>query len=443
MKTFSRSISVTIAFCLVMVLTGQRLAVAAATELDGIAVVVNDEVITLRELDNRVHDYAIQLHINTASSQDMAALKKQVLEHMIQNRIQLQQAARLGIKIDDVSLNRMLVALAESNKLSLDQLRTRVEAEGMDFARFREQTREDLIIKQLQQREVADKVSVTDQEIKQFIANSSENSKNQRYHINHILIATPQTAKPEDISKAQKKAELLYQSLKAGQVFADAAIKNSDGRNALQGGDLGWHTSSELPESFVQVLHTMKDGDISQPIRSASGFHIIKLVESSNAGQMVEQSHSRHILIRTNDQLDDDGARELLSNLKTQIINGADFAALAKKYSQDPGSKNNGGDLGWADPGMFVDAFEDAVASLKPGEISEPFRSQFGWHIVQLLGRRQQQQTSATLEAQARNQIRKRKIDEELRLWLRRIRDEAYVEFIDPGIKPLSAQSDE
>jgi peptidyl-prolyl cis-trans isomerase SurA len=397
----------------------------------------------LGELNARVNDFAVQLRVNTANSQDMAALKKQVLERMIQNQIQLQQAARLGITIDDVSLNRVLVALAESNKLTLDQLRARLEADGMDFARFREQSREDLIIKQLEQRLVTDKVSVTDQEVKQYISSSSESSKNQRYHINHMLIATPQTAKPEDITKAHKKAELIYQSLQKGQAFADAAIRNSDGRNALQGGNLGWRTASELPESFVTTLLTMKDGEISQPIRSASGFHIIKLVESSNSAEMIEQNHSRHILIRANSELDDDGARELLNKLKTQILNGDDFAELAKQYSQDPGSKDKGGDLGWADPGQFVDSFEDAIAGLKPGEISEPFRSQFGWHLVQLLERRKQQQTSATVEAQARNQIRKRKIDEELRLWLRRIRDEAYVEFVDPSLAPLDAHQDE
>jgi len=414
----------------------------AATELDGIAVVVNDDVITQRELDNRVHDYAIQLHVNTSNAQDMAALKRQVMEHMIQNQIQLQMAAKLGIKIDDVKLNRMLVAIAESNNLTLDQMRDRITAEGMDFTRFREQTRNELIVKQLQEREVANKVTVSEQEIKQYITNHSDNTKNLRYHIRHILIATPQNAKPDDITKAQKKAERIYQALQKGEKFSDAAMKNSSGRYALQGGDLGWHTASELPVSFVNILRNMKTGEISKPIRSASGFHIIQLLESSNSAQTVEQNHSRHILIRTSPQLDDDGARELLNKLRTEIMNGADFAKLAKKYSQDPGSKNKGGDLGWADPGSYVQSFENVIANLKPGEISEPFRTQYGWHIVQLLARRQHQQTSATLQAQARNEIRKRKIDEELRLWLRRIRDEAFVQIMDPNLTSSTTPSD-
>lgn len=415
----------------------------AAIQLDGIGVVVNDEVITLSELDDRVNDYAMQLNVSPSNPQDYTALKKQVLERMIQNRIQLQQAERLGITIDDVSLNRMLTALAQSNKITLDQLRERIAAEGMDFARFREQSREDLIIKQLQQRLVADKVTVTDQEIKQFITSNAESTRNTRYHLNHILIATPQTAKPDDISQAQKKADRLYQSLLAGRDFKDTAIKESSGRNALQGGDLGWHTASELPESFMQTLVSMEVGDISKPIRSASGFHIIKLLESSNSAEMIEQTHARHILLRTGAELDDDGAREQLAKLKIEIDAGADFGKQASKYSQDPGSKDMGGDLGWADPGTFVDAFEDTVESLKPGEISEPFRSQFGWHLVQVLERRNQQQNAATREAQARNQIRKRKIDEELRLWLRRIRDEAFVEIVDPALIQLATQQSE
>ncbi len=413
----------------------------AATELDGIAVVVNDDVITLRELENRVHDYAIQLRVDTSNAQDMAALKKQVMERMIENRIQLQMAAKLGIKIDDVDLNRMLVALAESNKLTLDQMRDRITAEGLDFTRFREQTREELIIKQLEQREVADRVTVSDQEIKQYIANNNDNVRNLRYHIRHILIATPQNAKPDDITKALQKADRIYQALQKGEKFSDAAMKDSSGRYALKGGDLGWHPASELPVAFVDTLRDMKKGEISKPIRSASGFHIIQLVDSSNTTQMVEQNHSRHILIRTSPELDDDGARELLSKLRTEIENGADFAKLAKKYSQDPGSKNKGGDLGWASPGAYVQSFENVIDGLKPGEISEPFRSQYGWHIVQLLARREQKQTPATLEAQARNEVRKRKIDEELRLWLRRIRDEAFVQIMDPDLAPSTTPS--
>ena len=415
----------------------------AAVQLDGIAVVVNEEVITLRELDYRVNDFAKQLSVNPTSSSDFAALKKQVLEHLIQNRIQLQQAVKLGITIDDVSLNRVLGALAESNNLSLDQLRDRIQEEGMDFTRFREQSREDLIIKQLQKRLVADKITVSEQEIKQFVSTSQQSSQSSRYHVNHILIATPQTARPDDIKIAKKKAEQVYTSLIDGGDFQDTAIKQSDGRNALQGGDLGWRESSELPESFVEALREMKVGDISKPIRSASGFHIIKLVDSSSSNQMVEQTHARHILIRTSPELDDDGARDLLIELKRKITNGADFGKLATEHSQDPGSKELGGDLGWADPGTFVDAFEDTMATLKPGEISAPFQSQFGWHLMQVLERRQQNQTSTSLEAQARKQIRKRKTDEELRLWLRRIRDEAFVEYVDASITPPATRQDE
>jgi len=430
-------------FALVTGLTFSAPPAFSAIQLDGIAVVVNEEVITLRELEFRVNDFAKQLRISPTSSEDFAALKKQVLELLIQNRIQLQQATKLGITIDDVSLNRVLTALAESNKLTLDELRDRIQAEGMDFSRFREQSREDLIIKQLQQRLVADKVTVSDQEIKQFVINRQQDSENSRYQVNHILVATPQTARPNDIQKAKNKADKIYQSLLNGRDFKDAAIRESDGRNALQGGDLGWREASELPESFVSALREMKTGEISKPIRSASGFHIIKLVDSSSSNKLVEQTHARHILIRTSPELDDDGARELLIELKRKIDNGADFGKLATEYSQDPGSKEIGGDLGWADPGTFVDVFEETMATLKPGDISSPFQSQFGWHLMQVLERRQQNQTSASLEAQARKQIRKRKIDEELRLWLRRIRDEAFVEYVDASLTPADTQQGE
>ncbi len=415
-------------------------AIGAAQQLDAIAVVVNEDVITLQEYEHAVADFSQQLKISAVNSPDYDALKKQVLERMIKNTIQLQQATRLGIVVDDITLNRMLVTLAESNQLSLDQLRSRIEAEGMSFTRFREQTRDELIIKQLQQRVVASRVNVTDQEIRQYVESSQLSENNSRYHINHILIATPQTASPDDIGNAKQKAEKLYQQLVDGADFGKLAIKQSDGRDALQGGDLGWREASELPEAFVTQLRNMNDGAISPPIRSASGFHIIKLIANTHSQQKMTQTHARHILLRTTPELGDEAARIKLLEIKQQINRGENFAVLAKQYSEDPGSKDNGGDLGWANPGAFVDAFEDVMSQLDIGETSEPFQSQFGWHVMQVLERREQDQTDDTLKAQARQQIRKRKIDEELRLWLRRIRDEAFVEIIAPSLKPLLKQ---
>ena len=401
-------------------------------ELDQIIAVVNEDVITKTEFELRTSDYARQLKLSQSASPEMQALKKQVLEHMITSRIQLQQAAQYGITIDDITLNRMLEKLASSNNVTLDELRETLTKEGIDFGRFREQSREELIIKQLQQRMVANKVNVTDQEISQFVQKSlAEESDNAEYRLLHILVATPENAKPEDIRKAGTKAEKLHSRLMAGEDFRELAIHESDGRNALQGGDLGLRTASELPEIFVEAVGGLEKGETSVPIRSASGFHILKIMDKTSDRQMVIQTHARHILIRTGADTSDEQAREKLAELRQRLMGGEDFAQLASEHSQDPGSKDKGGDLGWADPDTFVAEFEDVMNSLKDNQISEPFRSQFGWHLMQVLARRDQDKTRANIEVQARKAIRKRKIDEELRLWLRRIRDEAYVEYLD------------
>lgn len=404
----------------------------AIQPLDQIIAVVNDDVITQNELKTRVADYANQLKLSTSASPEIKALKKQVLERMIRNQIQLQLASKLGIKIDDIALNRVLEQLASSNKISLDQLKSRLEEENIEFGRFREQTRNELIIKQLQQRVVANKVSVSDQEVSQFIQqNLEQKSGNNKYHLLHILIATPESATPDDIKKAEDKASHLHAEILGGADFKNLAIRESGGRNALQGGDLGWRKANELPGDFVTALKNLNKGDTSLPIRSASGFHILRLVDKTSTQNIVTQTHARHILIRIDAETSDDEAEKLLSKIKIRLKNGEDFAQLASEYSQDPGSKTKGGDLGWADPGNFVTEFEDVMSNLEDGQTSEPFRSQFGWHLLQVLGRRDQDKTLTNIEAQARKSIRKRKTDEELRLWLRRIRDEAYVEYID------------
>jgi peptidyl-prolyl cis-trans isomerase SurA len=383
-------------------------------------------------LENRVKDFRKQLDPRQLSRIDPATLRKQVLERMIRDTIQLQQAKQLGITVDDLMLNRMLEQIAQSNKMSLEAFRDAIEAQGMNYSRFREQSRDDIIIKQLQQRVVASKINVSDQEVAQYIEqNGSQDSPKLSFHLRHILIATPEAATPDDITKAKKKAEEVYQKIKDGSRFEDLAIKESSGRNALKGGDLGTRKANELPKLFVDAIKDLKPGETSEPVRSASGFHLIQMVGSSNDQVMIQQTHARHILIRPSAEVSDEQARKTLSELKEKIENGKNFAELASEFSEDPGSKIKGGDLGWAGPGDFVPAFEKVMKSLDVDEISEPFKSEFGWHILQVLERREHDQTKTNKETQARNAIQKRKIDEELRLWLRRIRDEAYVEFID------------
>lgn len=408
---------------------------AARQLLDRIIAIVDEDVITQVELEQRIRDIQYQLQTPIKTEAEFQALTRQVMEKMIRDKIQLQMAAKLGIKIDDVSLNRVLEQLAANNNLTLAQLRATLEKDGLDFERFREQTRDELIIKQLQQRMVANKINVSDQEIDQFIEEHNKQSQsNTRYHLRHILIATPESAKPEQVQQARLQAQQLYEQLLAGADFVELAIQHSAGRNALKGGDLGWRSASELPEDFVTRVRELNAGGITAPIRSASGFHLLQLVERRNEQNTVVQTHARHILIKG----DDDSARQRLAELKARIEQGADFAALAREHSEDPGSGSRGGDLGWADPGTFVPAFESMMQTLAKGEISEPFKSRFGWHILQVLDRREQAASRDMLAAQARKQIRKRKIDEELRLWLRKIRDEAYVEII-----PLNAARDQ
>jgi peptidyl-prolyl cis-trans isomerase SurA len=413
----------------------------ALAPLDSIAVVVNEDVITSNELADKVRYYEKQIRLSSGSVSDMDSLKKQVLERMIRDKVQLQQAAQFGIQIDDISLNRMIDAMAKKNDMSLNQLRATLEQEGIDFGDFRSQTRDELIIQELQKRMVADKVNVTPQEIKQFLDSSIQQDKSgTEYHLLHILIATPEDASPDDIQNAQKKVENIYQQLLQGADFKQLAIRESNGSNALNGGDLGTRKANELPELFLQAIEGLQQGEVSKPIRSASGFHILKLASSSSNVEMVTQTHARHILISTSADIDDDKARESLQDIKKRIEQGEDFADLANEYSEDPGSKIKGGDLGWANPGTFVPAFERVMASLADGEISDPFKSQFGWHIMQVLERREADMAKTVMEAKAMQAIRTRKIDEELRLWLRRIRDEAYVEYVDASLNPDKEQ---
>jgi len=406
---------------------------ATITELDHIAVVVNDDVITEKMINNRVLDFKKQLKLTSLSDVDASSLRKQVVERMIRDQIQLQKSKQFGIQVDDLTLNRMLDQLAASNKMSLDEFRNTIELEGLNYRRFREQTRNELIIKNLQQRLVVSKITISNQEIQQYIEqNETGDNANTIYHLRHILISTPEEASPEALKKAELKSDSVYRKIIAGADFERMAIKESSGRNALKGGDLGKRKANELPQLFVDAIKKLSPGEISKPIRSASGFHILQLVSSSDNSIIVQQTHARHILIIPNDKVSDDQARETLLELKQKLEeDDENFAKLASEFSDDPGSKKTGGDLGWASPGTYVGKFESVMDNLQINQISEPFKTPFGWHLLQVLERRDYNQTQANKEAAARKAIQSRKIDEELRLWLRRIRDEAYVKYLD------------
>ena len=406
--------------------------------IDRIVAIVEDDVVTWRELQQRMERIERQLRDKGIAVPDLPSLRRQVLERLILERLQLQLAKRLGIRIDDLTLDRQMERLARANQMSLQQFRDKIVADGIDYGDFREEVRRELTLQALHKRMVDPSVQVSDREVDDLIASQSQALfKDTEFHIRHILVAVPEQATPEQVRKAREKAERLLKALKEGADFAELAARESDGRYALQGGDMGWRPLGRLPRIFVRPLALLKVSQISDIIRSPAGFHIIKL-EGKRGGQQawVEQTHARHILIKTSALTSDADARATLQSLRARIEGGDDFARLARAYSDDTGSAIEGGDLGWANPGTFVPEFEAVLKKLKPGEISAPFKTQYGWHIVQLLERRRVDNTVDLLRSRARQLLYERKREEQLREWLRRLRDEAHVEYLMPELAP-------
>lgn len=399
-------------------------------ELNHIIAVVDDQAITRLELDKRLRTVLGQLRQNNTPPPPMEILQQQVLERLIVERIQLALAANRGVRVDDENLNEVIGRIAAQNRLTLDQFRSALEKDGVSFASFREDIRNELIMNNLRSREVDARVEVTPQEVDEFLArNSQGGALDVEYHLGHILIAVPEGASPEQVQASRAKAQKVLDNLRSGTDFRQMAVSYSDDQQALQGGDLGWRKGGQLPTLFSDSVQRLAPGEVSELIRSSSGFHIIKLLEKrGEQRQYLTQTHARHILIRTNELVSDHDARDKLQRLRERIDNGEDFAELARANSEDTGSASSGGDLGWANPGMFVDPFEKAMSELKPGQMSEPFKTQFGWHIVQVLERRQRDSTDELKRARAHEAIRQRKIEEQTQDWLRRMRDEAYVE---------------
>ena len=404
-------------------------AVAAPQKLDSIIAVVNDSIITNHELGQRMQDFKRQMADNNVSLPDPATLRRQVLERMIVDEVQLQLGKASGIRIDDLGLNRILENMASNNKTTLDEMRNILIKQGVSYELFREQTRRDLMIRELQKRMVFDRIQIPDQEINQLLEQQKLSGGNDKYHLAHILIATPENASPDDIRAAHDQAGKVLAHLQSGDSFREVALKFSQGRQALDGGDLGWRSSAELPPLFIDAAKGLNKGDVSPALRSASGFHIIQLIDKQSSKVVVAQTRARHILLRSDVVTNDEQILNKLQAIKQRLSNGEDFAKLAGEFSQDPGTKNNGGDLGWSNSGQFVPQFEKVMDSLQPGQISEPFRSPFGWHILQVQDRRQTDNTEQQNRDRAELALRERKADEELQLWLRRVRDEAYIEY--------------
>lgn len=401
-------------------------------ELDRIVAIVNKDVITSSELDEHVARIKQQLEQKNTQLPPAAVLRKQVLNSMILDEIQLQLAKASGIRVDDEQLNRVITNIAKQNSMSLEQFRSYLQSHGYPFAKFRESIRKQIIIGQLRRNKIDDHVYVSEQEVDNQLKKLNQADLDREYHLAQILIPLPETAGPNDIDSARQKAREVYTQLSFGADFAKTAVSVSGGQHALQGGDLGWIKQGQLPTIFANVIPDMKPGEITKPLHSASGFHIIKLIATRSQQQkhVVTQTLARHILIKTSAIMSNAQARAKLERLRKEILDGKDFGTVARASSDDTASAVNGGSLGWVNPGTMVPEFQAQMDKLKPGQISQPFESRYGWHIVQVLSRRKVDNTKAYMRAQARKQIRQRKIAEETENWLRRIRDQAYVKIV-------------
>lgn len=399
--------------------------------LDRIVAVVNSEVITALELKTEMTLIKKQLSQQNRRLPGDSVIQRQLLERMILRRIQLQMAKRGSIRVDDDMLNRTLDNIAAQNSMSLSQFRATLQNEGMDFEHFRENMRDEITVNRLQQRMVRNRIVVTKQEIDNFINNQKlRDDPDREYHLGHILVAVPEAASAQQIKTARAKAEKIIGELRNNVDFAQTAIAFSDGQQALEGGDLGWRRADALPSLFADVVVLQEVNDISDVLRSPSGFHIIKMLEirDNQPQHVITQTHSRHILIKPFDATELDDARARLVSIRERIIAGEDFATLAKAHSDDPGSGVEGGDLGWVSPGEMVSPFEKSMNTLAIDELSEPVQSRFGWHLIQVLGRRDQDVTDKVQEKNARDAIQARKTDPAMEAWVRRIRDEAFIE---------------
>lgn len=400
------------------------------SDLDHIVAVVNDDVITDSELKNEIAQVAIQIESRGQQLPPHATLRRQVLERLVLTRLQLQKAKTSGVTVDETTLTNTVNNIAKQNSLNPRQLREALEADGVSFSIFREDIRQQITLRRLQQRDVINRIFATEQELEREINQSGKGADSrQKVHLQHILLGIPEGSSETIIANTQRKAATLIEQLASGEDFTNIAIRESGGRRALEGGDLGWYEASQVPTLFIEVLKTLEVGEISPPIQSASGIHIIKLVAVKGVERhVITQTSARHILISTNEVVSDHDARTRLEQLRERILGGGDFNSLAQSHSDDKGSAINGGDLGWVNPGAMVPVFEQQMDDLSLNEISEPFRTQFGWHIIQVLERREHDSTNEVLKNSALVAVRRRKADEAIDLWLRRLRDEAYVE---------------
>ena len=399
--------------------------------IERVVAVVNDGIVLQSELDEQLVVVTQRLKQQKLEMPAEAVLRTQVLERLVMSEIQMQRAKRAGIRIPDEALNQQLSELAQRGGITLAQLPQALAGDGIDYTNYREAVRKELTLQVLRQRDVLQRINVSPRELDTFLERQKTRpSELNEYNLSHILIAVPQAGSPQQLDDAAKKADDVYRRAKAGEEFSKLAVAYSNSQTALDGGSLGWRKGPEIPTFLAELVVKLKAGEVSEPLRTPSGYHIVRLNEIRGAATqtVVSQTHARHILLKPTELLDDATVEQKLTAIRDRILKGEEFAAVAKVVSEDPGSGSEGGDLGWTGPGTFVPEFEKVLGSLKDNEISMPFRTQFGWHIVQLLGHREFDNTDEMRRQRAFTQLRESKADEETELWLRRLRDEAYVE---------------
>ena len=399
--------------------------------LDRIVVIVNDQVITRRDLDERVATVLTQLRQQGTPLPPRSVLEKQVLERMIFNQVQLQYAKETGLRIDDATLEKTLSRIAEDSKLTPAQMRAALEKDGVGFNKFREDIREEITIARLREREVDNRITIADSEIDNFLSTRQiQEGKTDEYNLSHILVSVPEQASPERLQERRARAEQALAQIKGGADFRQVAASFSDAPEAVQGGALGWRETTRLPVLFADAIKGLKAGEVSGILRSPNGFHIVRVNERRGQGAplIVSQTHARHILIKTSELISESEAKDRAVKLKERLDKHADFAELARLQSEDS-SASRGGDLGWLSPGDTVPEFEKAMNALRPGQISEPVRSPFGWHLIQVLERRDQDMSQQQLRLRARQALREQKAGEAHQEWVRQLRDKAFVDY--------------
>jgi peptidyl-prolyl cis-trans isomerase SurA len=407
---------------------------AAVQPIDSIVALVDEDVILRSELDLAVQSIVNRIRASGEAMPPMNLLENQVLERLILRELQVQRALQTGIRVSDSDVDKALMNLAQQNNLSPQQLRQVIEADGEDFAEFRRNIGEELMAERLRQRIVNSMDPITDTEIDILLA--SEDLQGGEYNISHIMVNLPEGSTPAQIEVAQNKANEIYERLTMGLDFASAAISYSDSQEALEGGLVGWRDLNSVPAFFADAIRDLKPGDFTKPIRSPAGFHIVKVNDYREDRQVVVQEyHARHIMVEINELVSPRLAMEKISDIKRQINEGVDFAELAKEYSDDPNTANLGGDMGWFPPQAFGDRIYQTLTAMKPGEVSEPFQTDGGWHVLELLDIRETDRTEEAIRAEAREKIVMRKAEQEIDKVLRQIRDEAFVEIRLPGHK--------